>query len=174
MAVSEERSETNPSTCNPDEFWVTVLVEPLKFTLNRILGPISEHGLYLEWLCSADGGLFLGLCSTNFEESIQNICPLTHLTCMSRAESDILGMCALLPCTPVCAETPPHLYWWMKTREARFYSLIITKISIVALKKSWHLQVWTDSCNITRPPFLFINWDSISFHLFHLPTAKAY
>lgn len=144
MAVPAERSETNPGTCAPPKFWIIVLVELLKLISKWVLGPIPQHDLHLEWLCSGDGSLFLGLCSTNFEGSIQNISPLTYLTCINRAESDILGMCALLLFTPVCANTPPHLYWWKKTREASVYSLIITKISTVALKKSWHPRVWTD------------------------------
>lgn len=47
-------------------------------------------------------------------------------------------------------------------------------VSILQLsRRSWHPQVWTDACNTSHSPLLFINCDSISFHLFNLLTAKA-
>ena len=85
------RSKTNQDTRVPPKLYSIVLGEPLKFTSNLILGSTPLHGLYLDYLLHGDGGFFLSLCSIHFDESIQNISHLTHLTCMSRARIWHLG-----------------------------------------------------------------------------------
>lgn len=168
----EVRSKTQSDTCDPPKFWILVLDEPLKLQI-EFWGHLRTWPIYLMvmfWRWWPFPGPVLHKFWGEHPEYFPSY------TSLLQEQSRIwhLGMCAHLPGTPVHAETTPHLSWWMKTREASVYSLIITKISIVALTKSWHSQVWTDSCNISRSPFLFINCDNISFHLFHLPPAKAY